>query len=147
MIPLEEHPEIAAKYGVSFGWINLIQDKLKWLILIQEGINPVPNVVNDLFDDMTLGQMIATAKPRIKDEKLMGYLHDLNNKRRILAHGLGGEKAFTSKGKPPEYTGILTIQFKGKECLLDELLNEIIELAKKIGDIMDGRYVNSQKKD
>lgn len=135
-IPLEQYPELATQYGVAFGWINLIQEQLKWKVLLGAGLNPVPDVVMDVFDEMTLGQMINTASRRIKDKKLIGYLHDLNNKRRILAHGLVGEKAYTSKDKPPVFTGELSFTFKKETYLLSELLEETIKMAKKIGDKM-----------
>ncbi len=135
-IPLEEYPELAARYGVAFGWINLIQEQLKWKVLISAGLNPVPNVFIDIFDDMTLGQMINTASSSINDKKLIGYLHDLNNKRRILAHGTVGEKAYSSKGKPMVFTGELSITFKKQTYSLPELLEDTIEMAKKIGDKM-----------
>ena len=136
IIPLEKYPDVASKYGVAFGWINLLQEELKLKILLSQGINPIPNIIMDVFDDMTLGQMIAVAEPRIKDEKLIGYFRDLNNKRRILAHGTVGEKAYSSKGNPIQYTGELSIRLKSGEFPLLELLDDIISLAKKIDERM-----------
>lgn len=137
IIPLEEHPKLAARYGVAFGLINLVQDRLKWRVLIAAGLNPVPEVIMDIFDDMTLGQMIHAASSKLKDKKLIGYLHDLNNKRRVLAHGIVGEKAFTSKGKAPVFTGELSIKLKKHVYLLPVLLEDTIKLARKISDKME----------
>src|SRR3989338_11485261 len=96
--PIEENPELAQQYGIASVWINLVEYALKWALLTKKKFTTnVPNIVMDLFDNQTLGQIILVSEG-ILEERTIGKLRDLNNKRRILAHGVVSQK-YLSTGK------------------------------------------------
>lgn len=134
-IPLENNPELAQKYGIAFAWINLVEENLKWALLIKNKLtNNVPKFVMDLFDSHTLGQKILIAENSI-DNKIIGKLRDLNNKRRIIAHGLTGQTYVTIDNKLTP-TDNYTIEHKGNTIPLKDFLDGTTTLAKEISETL-----------
>lgn len=134
-IPLEDNRELAKKYGIAFGWINLIEEQLKWALLIKSNLtNNVPKVVIDLFDNQMLGQKIMIAE-NLLDKRIISKLRDLNNKRRVIAHGVTGQTYVTIDNKATP-TDNYTISHQGKDISLNDMLDKTIELSKELNKLL-----------
>lgn len=133
-IPLENEPELAQKFGIAIAYICLVEDLLMWALLIKSGVNPVPNLITNLFGEVTLGRKISLSK-ELLDKKTQKKLHTLNETRGILVHGvIGQEFQLTDIGYKP--TQNYEINKNSKEFPLNDHLDKTITLAKELIEVL-----------
>jgi hypothetical protein len=130
--PIENNKNLAKKYGIAFIWINLVEQHLKWAILTKNKLTSnIPDIITDLFDNQTLGQKIFLAEKTF-DKKILGKLHNLNNKRNILAHGVVAKLLDNEKllNKVEQFV----IIHKKTDHQLNILLDDTIKLCKSLSE-------------
>jgi hypothetical protein len=121
-LPIEEHPDLLQEYGRAFAYLNLLENTLKNFLIIKRGLNNGNDILraNKQFDSKMMGEKIELAKSFLNDQ-IIAELENLNNKRKLLAHGItgGGEE-------------IIIFHKKEAKPFNKELLEDIVSSARQL---------------
>ena len=124
-LPIENDPELLTEYGRAFAFINFVEFLLGEMILMRQKLYLGDKKERDKIKDKTLGQQIKLAKGII-DSNILDEISKLNEKRKIMAHGVtvGGVGDF------------LIVHNKGNHPLNKKSIGEVITLARSCLGIM-----------
>lgn len=125
---IEKNPKVLREYGRAVAHINAVEFLLTIVITQKAGISE--KAADALFSDMMIGKKIEIVKKlKLVDSHIVKHLWKLNEKRKLLAHGV---TSVTIEWERAMKDQVDIVYKKQKKPLTEEFLSETTNGAKEI---------------